>query len=812
MIKGGNIFGFLLAWFLSLNVNAHVISGIVTNVEKEPIRGATVFIKGTSNFTTTDRLGAFELQVEGVEVVIAIFQTGYQTIEKTIDTGGEETLRFEMEELTQELDAVVVADDEIRPLGESWLLSVAGTGIYESKKSELITLDNMVVNKAANVSRQIYAQVPGLNIWESDGAGIQLGIGGRGLNPNRTSNFNVRQNGYDIAADALGYPESYYTPPTQAIERIEIVRGAAGLQYGTQFGGMVNFRFKEAPKDTKFSVDLQQTVASFGTFNSFNSIGGTVGKFSYYGFYQYKTSEGWRPNSGLDQHNAYGAITYEFTPFVSWKVEHTHSQYLAQQPGGLTDNEFDQNPRQSKRSRNWFDVNWDLTASIWNIRLSPNVKLNNRTFFLSAHRFAVGNLGRIDRVDDPKAERNLLKGNYNNWGNEFRAIFNYPLFGLPGVLLVGNRYYKGQTDQQQGMANAGPGASFTFLNQEKPQDSDFRFPSTNVSFFAENIFNITDKLSITPGIRHEYIQTEANGYFFQRTRDLAGNILVENQEDENLSKSRSFTFFGIGASYKASKELEVYTNFSQNFRAINFNDIRVNNPSLVVDENIDDERGFNVDLGVRGNRPGHFRYDVSVFYLNYQDRIGTILKSEPDPRFNGLVDRVIRFRTNISDADIVGVEMYGEGDISKVLFPELKDLSINYFINLALIHARYRNSDENGVEGNEVELAPPVNFKTGFTTRYGRFGVSGLFSFVSEHFSDASNSSNRIPTAVEGLIPTYYVADLSLTYQWKLFKWEAGINNLTDKRYFTRRAAGYPGPGIIPSDGRSFYLTVGIKL
>ena len=70
----------------------------------------------------------------------------------------------------------------------------------------------------------------------------KLNIGGRGLDPNRTSNFNTRQNGYDMSADVLGYPESYYSPPAQkALEEIQIVRGAASLQYGTQFGGLVNF-------------------------------------------------------------------------------------------------------------------------------------------------------------------------------------------------------------------------------------------------------------------------------------------------------------------------------------------------------------------------------------------------------------------------------------------------------------------------------------------------------------------------------------------------------------------------------------------
>ena len=140
------------------------------------------------------------------------------------------------------------------------LRSVDGFGIYEAKKNELIVLDDFAANKANNNARQIFAKVPGLNIWESDCAGLQLDIAARGLGPSRTANFNTRQNGYDMSADALGYPESYYTPPMQAVERIEIVRGAASLQYGTQFGGMLNFKLKEAPKDKKIELNSEQTV------------------------------------------------------------------------------------------------------------------------------------------------------------------------------------------------------------------------------------------------------------------------------------------------------------------------------------------------------------------------------------------------------------------------------------------------------------------------------------------------------------------------------------------------------------------------
>ncbi len=220
-----------------------------------------------------------------------------------------------------------------------------GTAIYEAKKSEVIVLSDVTANLATNNSRQIYSKVPGLNIWESDGAGLQLGIGGRGLSPNRTSNFNTRQNGYDISADALGYPESYYTPPAEAVEKIQIVRGAASLQYGTQFGGMINFVMKKGPANTPLELTSRQTIGSFGLFNSFNSLGGTTGKLNYYTFYQRKQGNGWRPNSEFEVNTFFTDFNFQLTEKFFLCLEYTHMNYLAQQPGGLTDVQFLEDPQ-----------------------------------------------------------------------------------------------------------------------------------------------------------------------------------------------------------------------------------------------------------------------------------------------------------------------------------------------------------------------------------------------------------------------------------------------------------------------------------
>jgi Fe(3+) dicitrate transport protein len=83
---------------------------------------------------------------------------------------------------------------------------------------------------------------------------------------------------------------------------------------------------------------------------------------------------------------------------------------------------------------------------------------------------------------------------------------------------------------------------------------------------------------------------------------------------------------------------------------------------------------------------------------------------------------------------------------------------------------------------------------------------------VHRHYSDGTNATSD-PNAIAGLIPSYYVVDLNLSYKMnKYIHVKGGVNNVTNNQYFTRRATSYPGPGIIPSDGISGYLTLGIQL
>jgi Fe(3+) dicitrate transport protein len=160
--------------------------------------------------------------------------------------------------------------------------------IYAGKKTEVIQLDKINADSSTNNTRQVFAKVPDMSIWENDSSGIQAGIASRGLSPNRSWEFNVRQNGYDISSEVFGYPETYYTPPMEALGKIEVVRGAASLQFGPQFGGLINYQIKKGNPFKPITFETKQTLGSNGLFNTYNAVGGTIKKFNYYGFLHHR--------------------------------------------------------------------------------------------------------------------------------------------------------------------------------------------------------------------------------------------------------------------------------------------------------------------------------------------------------------------------------------------------------------------------------------------------------------------------------------------------------------------------------------------
>ena len=768
---------------------------------EDPAAFATITLQPTGINKASTEYGFFRFStLESGRYVLTVSYLGFKLHRQAVVIGKKNILlNIKLQRDSVSLEDITIMGSRSEAVSGR-LKDVDGTDIYAGKKTESITMRNLNANLANNNTRQVYARIPGLNIWEYDRGGLQLGIGGRGLSPNRSANFNIRQNGYDISADALGYPESYYTPSTEALERINITRGAASLQYGPQFGGLINFVMKEGPKDKKFELTSRQTGGSYGFFNSFNSIGGTIagGKLNYYGFYQFKRGDDWRPNSHYDQHNAYIHLSYQVTEKFRITTEYTLMKYLAQQPGGLTDEQFKADPSVSVRSRNWFKVDWNLISVNLDYQLARNTRLNMRNYTLQGGRQALGILSYINRPDNG-GNRDVLADRYNNFGSELRFIHQYSIGDrTANTFLVGTRVYQGLTKRKQGDGSANADADFNFFGTE-PNKSSFRFPGTNIALFAENIFRINKRWSVTPGIRVEHINTKAEGYYYKQ------NIFIASEKiQETKSNPRSFALLGIGTSWKFDNGTEIYGNISQNYRSINFNDIRVINVNSRVDPDLKDETGYNIDLGYRGTIGGWLYADLSLFYLKYNDRIGSIFTRDADLM-------TYRLRTNIADSRNLGLEFLLEGDILRALTNGQSFHKLNLYTNISVIDARYVDTRNTAISNKLVESVPPFVFRTGASFGTNRYNITLQFSHQAKQYSDATNTEVT-PTAVDGVIPAYSVIDLSLSYNWRSITIFTGVNNLTDTRYFSRRADGYPGPGILPADKRNFYLTLQFKL
>ena len=674
------------------------------------------------------------------------------------------------------------------------LNDVTADAIYAAKKTEVIRLESMIVNTATNNARQVFATVPGLNIWESDAAGLQLGIGGRGLSPNRTSNFTTRQNGYDISADPLGYPESYYTPPLEALERITLVRGAGSLRYGTQFGGMIDFVMR-APARTPVAGRVRASGGSFGFAGLFSEVSGTAGDLGWKGFYQYRRGDGWRPNSSFDVHTAHAQARYDVTDRVRVSGEYTYMTYLAQQPGGLTDRQFELDPTQSNRARNWFGVDWNLFSLNVNAIIDSCTSLRSMFFGNISARRSLGNLERVTMID-LGAERTLIEGVFSNIGNETTVLHDCLPLSMPTTVLAGVRLFRGVTDQQQGNASAASDARFAFLRPDALEGSSFRFPNDNAAVFAEAVVTISDGLRLVPGVRVEHIVTRADGFYRQTLRDLAGNVVFDTAIAEDRERARTIVLAGLGATY-AMGDVELYANVSQNYRSITFSDLRIDNPNLVVDPDIGDERGYTADVGLRGQFASWLTSDVSLFYLRYDDRIGQILRADQAPTF-----LPYRYRTNIADAYTAGIEMVADIHLNELFDWNASWPSLHVLTNVSVLEGMYINTDDPAIQGRDVELVPPYTLRTGLLGSWRGLQWSFLVATVGRHFTDATNAQVTA-TAVNGIIPAYTVVDASIRYGFDAWSVDFSANNLLDARYYTRRAESYPGPGIIPADART---------
>jgi Fe(3+) dicitrate transport protein len=170
-----------------------------------------------------------------------------------------------------------------------------------------------------------------------------------------------------------------------------------------------------------------------------------------------------------------------------------------------------------------------------------------------------------------------------------------------------------------------------------------------------------------------------------------------------------------------------------------------------------------------------------------------------------------------------GTEMLIEFSPTKAFASTPKKTNLLLFVSAGLIDARYdqvkviarqgNNLVESSLKNNRVENAPREILRSGITLTGKKFTATVQYNYVGQAFSDANNSLTPNATGINGLIPSYQLVDLAGTWKFsEQFFIKGGLNNLFNEAYFTRRAGGYPGPGLMTAEPRNFFITIGAKL
>ena len=713
-------------------------------------------------------------------------------------------------------DELIIVGQAIEPIEFPALPDVEGTRINAGKKTSWVSPDQFptIVN---NNFRQVLATTPGLLFSEEPSSTI-INIGYRGLDTQRSELSQVLMDGVSIKNEQFGFPETHYTPPLDAIDHIEFVRGGAALQYGPQPGGAINFVTRMPRTDTAFNFSTLNTFGSDGLFTDYTEVDGTSGPLGYYAYYNHRQRDGFREANSDFELNS-GAIKLVYDPSKTSRFVFTFDGYEEDhgEPGGLTTVPgpgaalYSVDRDATTRFFDRFHLQRYYATLGYEHDISDMTLISLKAFggFLSrySHRQRGGGFGTIPT--GPASTTDSIQ-NRDDWteGAEMRIRHDYQLAGGTSTFSGGLYFYhalQNRTDERGTTPDATSG--------------ELRNYNTGVTYdgaiFAENRFVFFDRFSVVPGMRLENLHQSLNE---------SVNVAKDASGDPLLSRS-DFSFvplFGLGLEYVAvpgvekitpavadgksvaGKEtpmiapgpvgpprVQFYGNVSQAYRPRTYGELVPTGPNSVVNGDLVEGKSLQFELGVRGKPFSFLNYDVSGFYYTFDKQVGDI--TTPGG-----------FSTtgNVGDAHFAGVEAAVELDLLALANEGNPNPygSLVLFSNATYLDAEFTSGP---FTGRTPSYAPAYQIKAGLLYNWQNRFKAGLIGIaVDDSYADANNSFERF-------IPAYMTWDL--TMEAKFFKGRlgvvAGINNLFNENYWGE----VRDEGIVPAYLRNYYGGVKIE-
>lgn len=669
------------------------------------------------------------------------------------------------------LDTVLVygeaEDDAV--IQSPFPLAVEGAKIFAGKRATVIDLDALPKVQANNY-RQALALTPGLLFSEETTPLVSIGYRGIG-EPHRMQFMQVLKDGVPIHADPFGYPEAYYTPPLDTVDRIEFIRGGGSLMYGPQPGGAFNYVTYMPQRNSPFSFRTQNIFGSDELFSSYTAVDGTLGQLGYLGYFNHRESQGFRErNSQYKLNGGHMKLVWDFDDdtrlifgFDGYEEEHG-------EPGGLTARDFARNPERTTRNHDEFRLRRYIGNIELQHRIQTGTELNVKAWGGYYQRWSKRQRGGgfgIRPTGGASLTNNIENQEFYSFGIEPRLRHDWEGLGGKHTLAAGMQFYyvdSPREDKRGRSFDAEDGV--TFLDSERS--------TTYGSFFAENKFTY-GKFSITPGFRMELVKQDVHSRNFNATTGVPTGEVTKSKLD-------SQPLFGLGMALDFDNQTQLYANVSQSYRTTIFTEAIVAQPGLTATDT-DPSLGWSYELGYRGTPREWFAFDTSLFLIDLDNRFGVSrgqLRSV-GRSINYGWDGAVQF-------DIIGGLDAARGT-------KLADSlgALNLYANVSLLEAKLHGGPN---DGGTPQYAPDFILRTGLIYKKKSVKVSFLGTFVDDHNArDDANPNFAIP----GYMTWDLTAEVPVTKNLNLM---AGINNVFDESYYSR----VRNDGIDPGYGRNFYV------
>ena len=810
---------FLISFIVANEVESSIEGSVVSQKNNIPLVGANVVISNQDGFnkgTATIQDGTFFFEnIPTGSYTVSISFIGFQNYKSNI---------IIEQNRTYTINAVL----EIQPIVMAKLEIISDANApYKDFPGAATVLDVKSINLIDPIGTQEALElVPGINGYADDGIGnSRLSIGIRGLNPRRSSRILILEDGVPIQPALYIYPNMYYNPPSDRIDRVEVVKGSGAIKYGPQtMGGVINY-YTKRPRN-EFGGKLKIKAGENNFLSLFSEIGG-FGNEKFKPEFQllYKQGDGFRENNGFEQVNGTLKLSYNksqdenYYLKVNTNYENSNATYT-----GLTQYSFKTNPRYNPKKDDNFKLFRTAVDLITTKRLSSNLTKSTTAFVSFFDRrwwrendifVSVADSASSNPTAQPYYETmNLIRrGNgKDNFGilrtfyvGGVEQVFSYKdsPFGISSFLsnnssleIGGRVYFERFIDDKKSGAKTDSREGIYFIpaasDDEQPiiVGQSHHYQTTAFSgFVSENIE--FEKFTLNPGLRLEVFEQE-------RVDRLAGSVYQDKSIIDLLP--------GVGFITKFST-INFFGGIHRGFTPPSSGTLKILNFGGTPEDqglNLEAEKSWNKEFGVRGDY-SMINFEVSGFHIGIENLVAA--------------GRGTAFK-NLGRVNTMGLEL-NMNLISSKLSGFLPDLHLIYaFLNTEVSEGIIKSNvsgtvgSDVSIKGKELPYAPAHTVTAGFSRIGKKLSYRLDFRYVDEVFTDFENIMREDKLGIQGAIPSYSFINFSADYKVSTGSRIFLVGkNITDEIYIGSRLHSNPGQplanlssGILPGPRRQINL------